>query len=256
MLGRTPLQRRSSTVHRGDLVLDWVGATTQRVVAALSVRRSCAGRARNAMVRPDSAASCNRREPAMSSPLPSAMTASTEGQRNATSTAQKRVRGSGGSTQMLRAMTSPKSVGFGQHARPIQTIGRFGSPSDAAASARRSERAACARAANGGDGYSAADPGAGSGSNHSCTPPNRRASAVASPRAWLCQPRSTPRESRSGPSRRSMAEMALAKAWMRAESAPRVLSNGIRSEPELIRRVYIRTDADQEQSCALGGVGM
>ncbi len=247
------MQRRSSTIHRGDLVGDNVGETTQRVAAALRTRRSCAGRASIPIVRPDSAASCKRRDPAMSSPLPSAITARTAEQRSATSMHQNREWESGGSTQMLRGRTSPSRVGLGQHARPIQTMGPPGSEPDGRSLARMSARAVCASAATGADGYIADALGVGSGSNHSCTPPGQTSGRDESvPRSF--HPRSTERPGLSGASLRSSAEIACTRACIWAELPRQWPRENIRSDSELMFRVYIQTHAVQAICSQIGRI--
>jgi hypothetical protein len=118
--------------------------TSQRVPAALSTERSCQGRAITPRVPPASAASCNRRDPAMSSPLPSAMTALTPGQRSATSIAQKRDEASGGSIQTDDPSSKPIESGDGQHRLPIQTIGRDCFTPFSSRSESSTQRATCA----------------------------------------------------------------------------------------------------------------
>ncbi|MEX0745082.1 MAG: hypothetical protein WD118_05730, partial [Phycisphaeraceae bacterium] len=77
VLRSVPLQRNNSTSHRGRCVWLTAGETRQRVAAAEGDLCSAVGRASSTITPPASAASCNRRVAAMSSPLPSATTTDT-----------------------------------------------------------------------------------------------------------------------------------------------------------------------------------
>lgn len=124
--------------HRGQRPSDASRRTSHRVHAAEMLAISHQGRssspnppaipplpARSAACAPASAASCSRREAAMSRPEPSAMTTETAGLRSARSIAHNREPVSGGSTNTLRISSAVPTLaswcGYGQQRRPIHT---------------------------------------------------------------------------------------------------------------------------------------